>query len=74
MNTLPLNFKLLAAGLVLVVVGYILLGQGPVNNPLSTSVAPVVLVIAYCVIIPLSIVTGKPGDAGAGDKGKKKGV
>ena len=34
------NYKLLGVSFVLLVVGYICLGQGPVNNPLSLSIAP----------------------------------
>jgi len=50
------NFILIAASVVMLVVGYILLGTGPVDNPLSLSVAPIVLVGVYCVMIPLAIV------------------
>lgn len=50
------NLKILAAGIVLLVLGYVLLAQGPVDNHLSWSVAPVVLILTYCVILPLSII------------------
>lgn len=50
-----LNRNLIIGSIVLLGIGYILLGQGPVENPLSFSVAPVVLIITYLVIIPLSI-------------------
>jgi hypothetical protein len=44
-------------------VGYICLGKGPLDNPLSISVAPVLLVAAYCVIIPIAIIKkNKKGD------------
>lgn len=49
------NFKLFGLSIALLVVGYILLGQGPVKNPLSMSVAPVILVVTYCVVIPIAI-------------------
>jgi hypothetical protein len=51
-----INFKLLGLSLALLVVGYILLGQGPVYNHLSWSVAPVILVVVYCVLLPISII------------------
>jgi hypothetical protein len=55
-----LNYKLLALSIALLAVGYVLLGQGPVTNPLSLSVAPVVLVVVYCFLIPIAIfVKGK---------------
>ena len=50
-----LNFKLLGLGIVLLAVGYVLLGQGPVDNPLSKSVAPAILVLVYCALIPLAL-------------------
>jgi len=40
-------------------VGYICLGQGPVNNPLSLTVAPVILVAVYCFLIPFAIIAHK---------------
>jgi len=58
------NALLLLAGIVVILVGYIALGKG------SMSAAPILLVLGYCVIIPLSIVhrakkpaeAAKPGD------------
>jgi uncharacterized membrane protein len=52
----PLNYKLLGVSFVLLVIGYVCLGQGPVNNPLSLSVAPVILVAVYCILLPIAIV------------------
>ncbi len=46
---------LLALGVLMLVVGFVCLGQGPANNPISLTVAPVILVLAYLVIIPLGI-------------------
>jgi hypothetical protein len=31
------------------------LGQGPVNNPLSKTVAPLVLIAVYCIFVPYAI-------------------
>ena len=44
------NVLLLVGGIVVVLIGYVLLGRG------SVTAAPLLLVIGYCVIIPLSIV------------------
>jgi hypothetical protein len=52
------HVRLFGVGLVLLVVGYIALGTGPVSNPVSLSFAPVVLVGVYCVFFPLAIVFG----------------
>ncbi|MDR0306055.1 MAG: hypothetical protein LBI42_04365 [Chitinispirillales bacterium] len=52
------NFYLFAASLALLVTGYVLLGQGPADNHLSKSVAPVILVLVYCGLIPYAMLSG----------------
>jgi len=47
---------LLGLSIVLLIFGYILLGQGPEDNFLSRSVAPVLLIIVYCALLPFAIV------------------
>ena len=49
------NSTLFLISITLIGIGYILLAQGPVDNPLSVSVAPVILVICYCVLLPVAI-------------------
>lgn len=59
------NYYIFAAGLVAIILGYVLLGQGDI------SLAPILLVVGYCVIIPIAILyrakdekpvaEGKPG-------------
>ncbi len=59
------NFILFGVGLLTIVIGYMLMATGITDdpakyqttwdNPLATSVAPAVLVLGYCVIIPLAI-------------------
>ena len=41
---------ILSAGLVSMVIGYVLLGQG------SISAAPALLVLGYCILVPLALV------------------
>jgi ATP/ADP translocase len=53
------NYILLFAGIVTLIIGYFLLSQGPWDNPVSLSVAPIVLLIAYVVIFPLAIMYKK---------------
>jgi len=64
MNRLPttINAKLLGIAVLVLVIGYILLAQGPANNPLSKSVAPIILVVSYIVLIPCSIIFSKKTD------------
>jgi hypothetical protein len=51
------NIILFLIGMGLLVVGYVLLGQGPADNPVSKTVAPLVLVAVYCVFIPYAILS-----------------
>lgn len=53
----PLNLGLFLAGLLLVVLGYVLLDRG------SVTAAPVLLVLGYVVLMPLAIVL-RTGDQG----------
>ena len=69
------NFKLMILGLAMLVLGFVLLGQGPVFNPLSWTLAPLILVAAYLVVIPMSIFVGrKPVGDQKGRGSVKKGV
>jgi hypothetical protein len=47
------NYILLGAGLFLIIVGFLFLGFGDIT------IAPVLLVLGYCVIIPLGILYPK---------------
>jgi len=44
------NALLLMAGILIIVIGYFLLGRG------SITAAPLLLVLGYCVVVPLSII------------------
>ena len=57
-DNLPLqkqNFIVLGVGLLVIIVGYIALSQGPVDGFLPLVVAPILLVLGYCVLIPFGI-------------------
>ena len=57
------NLILIGIGILLLVIGFICLATGPADNPVSLSVAPIILTIAYVVIIPLGILySGKDKD------------
>lgn len=49
------NIFLFLIGLLLIAVAFILMAQPPVDGFLSRTLAPVILVIAYLVIIPIAI-------------------
>lgn len=50
----------------IIVVGFLLMSTGIStgwDNPLAVSVAPIVLVVAYCILIPLAIMFGGKKEA-----------
>jgi uncharacterized membrane protein YesL len=49
------NFIILYFGIGLLIVGYYLMTISPWNNPISLSISPIVLLTAYLLLIPLSI-------------------
>ena len=51
---------MLAGALAVLVIGYILMMQGSWDSTLSLSVSPVVLLLVYLVLIPVSIFFRKP--------------
>ena len=68
------NWILFAAGLAAIALGYVLLRVPPVDGPLSLTVAPILLVAGYCVILPAAILARDrgPGRDGAGEAGASK--
>ncbi len=58
------NYLLFAVGLLVIVIGYVTLGYG------SITLAPILLVLGYCVIIPVAIIVNggkrKPPEAQRG--------
>jgi hypothetical protein len=49
------NYIILAIGVAVIALGYILLEMGSAYDALSLIISPIILVIGYCVIIPISI-------------------
>ena len=49
------NYFLLVVGVFVIAVGFILMELGGAYDSLSLVVAPIILVIGYCIIIPFAI-------------------
>ena len=49
------NYLLLLASLLVVSVGYYCLSVKPVDGTLTMVVAPILLVIGYCILLPVSL-------------------
>ena len=58
------NYQILGAGLLLIVLGYVALAQPPWDSAWALDVAPVLLVLGYCVLIPVGILYRKRVVAG----------
>jgi len=52
------NFVIIAAGIVLLVIGYILMAQNSVDGFVPTVISPILLFLGYCVVIPYGILKG----------------
>lgn len=50
------NILIVSLGIITIIIGFICLGQGPANNPVSLTIAPLILAFAYLVIIPVGII------------------
>jgi hypothetical protein len=49
------NYLIFGASLVLLVIGYIFLSIGTADSATSRTIAPVILVLCYCVLLPMAI-------------------
>ncbi len=61
------NLKIFFAGLLVIGLGYVLLSIPPADGFLSLTMAPILLVLGYCVIIPVALLlkdTGASPDDG----------
>jgi hypothetical protein len=61
-STLPFkreNYYLFGAGLLIIILGYIALSRGPWNSFWSLTLAPILLVLGYCIVIPVAILYRK---------------
>lgn len=60
------NFTGLGIGIGVIVLGFVLLYVGNLtswDNPLALDIAPVVLVLGYCVVVPWAIMRGSKNSA-----------
>ncbi|MBK7253410.1 MAG: hypothetical protein IPI04_05700 [Ignavibacteria bacterium] len=49
------NYLIMGLGIALIVLGYFFMSENSVDGFLPTTVAPVLLIIGYCVIVPVGI-------------------
>lgn len=58
------NYIIFGVSLLTILLGYWALATGPVDGFISLSLAPILLIIGYCILIPIAIlsVTNKNGN------------
>lgn len=49
------NFQIFAAAIITIIIGYFFLAKGPADSQASLTVAPLVLILGYCILVPLAI-------------------
>ena len=54
-----INYKILIAGVITILVGYGALSMDPWDGFMALTVAPILLVLGYCVVIPAGIIYRK---------------
>ncbi len=50
-----INYQILGAGILCLILGYFALAQDPWDGTLPLVVAPILLVLGYCIVIPIGI-------------------
>ncbi len=58
------NFVILGIGLAVIIIGYLAMLEGSVEGFLPLVLAPILLVLGYCIIIPVGIMYRKHRNAG----------
>ena len=49
------NYWLFLIGVILIIIGYVIMYTGGVNSFKSLTLSPILLVLGYCFVIPISI-------------------
>jgi hypothetical protein len=49
------NYMIIGIGILSIIIGYIFMSENSVNGFLPTVIAPILLVLGYCVIVPFGI-------------------
>ncbi len=68
------NYRLFGISLLVILIGYIFLVQGPWDSFYSRTLGPIILVIGYCILIPYAILYRKKekGNVRTGVAGNSK--
>ena len=61
-----INYTLFFSGVLTIIVGYIIMYLGETDSVQSVKIAPAVLFIGYCILIPISILYKSRGGSSTG--------
>ena len=50
------NYIIMLIGVAVIILGYIVMINGDDVSPLSITIAPIILIIGYCVVIPFGLI------------------
>ena len=50
-----INYQLFGIGLLVIIFGYIVMATGETESIQSIKIAPIILIVGYCVLIPAAI-------------------
>jgi len=53
---------IILAGIVVVIIGYIVMAMGDATSALSVTIAPIILFVGYCIVIPVGILYRKKAE------------
>ena len=68
------NWAIFGLGIGVILVGYLCLARPPVDGFYSLTLAPILLVLGYCVLIPIGLLIGGPSEKEATDQKTDNGV
>jgi hypothetical protein len=64
------NWIIFAIGIAVILLGYVLLSIPPADGFLSLTLAPILLVAGYCILIPMTILAKAGSGKSSGSKEK----
>ncbi len=52
------NIRIILLGVVIIALGYFLMYVSPVMSDMALTVSPIILLIGYCIVVPMGIMAG----------------
>ncbi len=52
------NMRIIGLGVVVIILGYVVMAMSPTMSAMALTVSPILLLLGYCVIVPMGIMAG----------------